>query len=228
MGFPRQEYWSGLPFPSPGLRMYRILYKFKSKKSKKIQSVSGQKNRTLHQRKHINGKYAHENLFNNTSHLFIVQSLSHAWLLAIPWTAAWQPCLSFTIFFRACSNSCPLSQWCHPTISSSVAPFSSCLLSFPASGSFPVSQFFASGSQSIGASASASAFPVNIQGWVPLGWTGSPLGVIGFLCLASVEHDVLRPQHGWTSKHHAQNRSQSECHTLCDSIDTRGPEEAGP
>ena len=78
MGFPRQEYWSGLPFPSPGLRMYRILYKFKSKKSKKIQSVSGQKNRTLHQRKHINGKYAHENLFNNTSHLFIVQSLSHA------------------------------------------------------------------------------------------------------------------------------------------------------
>ena len=137
MGFPRQECWSGLPFPSPGLRMYRILCKFKSKKSKKIQSVSGQKNRTLHQRKHINGKYAHENMFNNTSHLFIVQSLSHAWLLAIPWTAAWQPCLSFTIFFRACSNSCPLSQWCHPTISSSVAHFSSCPESFPTSGSFP-------------------------------------------------------------------------------------------
>ena len=172
MGFPRQECWSGLPFPSPGLRMYRILCKFKSKKSKKIQSVSGQKNRTLHQRKHINGKYAHENMFNNTSHLFIVQSLSHAWLLAIPWTAAWQPCLSFTIFFRACSNSCPLSQWCHPTISSSVAPFSSCLLSFPASGSFPVSQVFASGSQSIGASASASVFKMNIQGWFPLGLTG--------------------------------------------------------
>ena len=63
---------------------------------------------------------------------------------------------------RACSNSCPLSQWCHPTISSSVAPFSSCLQSFPPSESFPVSQFFTSGSQSIRASASASVLPVNI------------------------------------------------------------------
>ena len=63
----------------------------------------------------------------------------------------------------ACSNSCPLSQWCHPTISSSVVPFSSCLQSFPASGSFPMSQFFASGGQSIGASASASVLPMNIQ-----------------------------------------------------------------
>ena len=72
------------------------------------------------------------------------------------------------------SNSCPLSQWCHPTISSSVIPFSSSILSFPASGSFPTTQFFASGSQSIGASASASAsvLPVNIQGWFPLGLTG--------------------------------------------------------
>ena len=63
----------------------------------------------------------------------------------------------------ACSNSCPLSQWCHPTISSSVAPFSSCLQPFPVSGSFPVSQFFASGGQSIGVSASASVLPKNIQ-----------------------------------------------------------------
>ena len=62
----------------------------------------------------------------------------------------------------ACSNSCPLSRWCHPTISSSVIPFF-CLQYFPASGSFPMSQFFASGSQSIGASASASVFPMNIQ-----------------------------------------------------------------
>ena len=68
-----------------------------------------------------------------------------------------------------CLNSCPLSQWCHPTISSSVIPFSSCLQSFPASGSFPVSQLFASGGQSIGASASASVLPVNIQGLLPLG-----------------------------------------------------------
>ena len=70
------------------------------------------------------------------------------------------------------SNSCPLSPWCHPTISSSVIPFSSCLQSFPASGSFPMSQFFTSGGQRIGASASASVLPMNIQDWFPLGWTG--------------------------------------------------------
>ena len=73
---------------------------------------------------------------------------------------------------RTCSNSCLLSQWCHPTISSSVVPFSSCLQSFPASRSFPMSQFFASSGQSIGASASATVLPVNIQDWFPLGWTG--------------------------------------------------------
>ena len=72
---------------------------------------------------------------------------------------------------RACSNSCPLSQWCHPIISSSVVPFSSHLQSFPASGSFPMSQFFASGSQRIGVSASASILPINIQDWFPLGLT---------------------------------------------------------
>ena len=73
---------------------------------------------------------------------------------------------------RACSKSCPSSWWSHPTISSSVIPFSSCLQSFPASGSFPVSQFFASGGQSIGALASASVLPMNIQDWFPLGLTG--------------------------------------------------------
>ena len=70
------------------------------------------------------------------------------------------------------SNTCPLSRWCHPTISSSVIPFSSCLQPFPASESFPVSQLFASGGQNIGVSASASALPMNNQGWFPLGWTG--------------------------------------------------------
>ena len=73
---------------------------------------------------------------------------------------------------RACSNSCPSSRWCHPTILSSVVPFSSHLQSFPSSGSFPTSQFFASGSQSIGVSASASVLQMNIQDWFPLGWTG--------------------------------------------------------
>ena len=72
----------------------------------------------------------------------------------------------------AYSNSYPLSQWCHPTISSSVIPFSSCPQYFPASGSFPMSQFFASGGQSIGVSASASVLPMNIQDSFPLGLTG--------------------------------------------------------
>ena len=72
----------------------------------------------------------------------------------------------------ACSNSCPLSWWCHPTISSSVVPFSSCLQSFPASESFPMSQFFALGSQSIRASTWASVLPMNIQDWFPLGLPG--------------------------------------------------------
>ena len=79
------------------------------------------------------------------------------------------PCPSPT--FRAWSSSCPLSQWCHPTISFSVVPFSSCLQSFPASGSFPMSHLFTSSSQNIGASASASVLPMNIQDWLALGLT---------------------------------------------------------
>ena len=80
------------------------------------------------------------------------------------------PCPSSTP--RAYSNSYPSSQWCHLTISSSVVPFSSCPQSFPASGSFQMSQFFASGGQSIGVSASTSVLPMNIQDWFPLGWAG--------------------------------------------------------
>ena len=72
---------------------------------------------------------------------------------------------------RVYPNSCPLSRWCHPTISSSVVPFS-CPQSFPASGSFPVSQLFASGGWSTGVSVSASVLPMNTQDWFPLGWTG--------------------------------------------------------
>ena len=80
------------------------------------------------------------------------------------------PCPSPTP--RAYPNSCPLSGWCHPTISSSVIPFPFCLHSFPAAGSFPMNHFFASGGQSIGVSASASVLPMNIQDWFPLGLTG--------------------------------------------------------
>ena len=80
------------------------------------------------------------------------------------------PCPSPTP--RVCPNPCPLSRWCHPTILSYVVPFSSCPQSFPASGSFPVSQLFSSGGQSIRVSASTSVPPVNTQDWSPLGWTG--------------------------------------------------------
>ena len=80
------------------------------------------------------------------------------------------PCSSPTP--RACSNSCPSSWWCHPTISSSVIPFASCFQSFPASGSFLMSRLFTSDAQSIGASASVSVLAVNTQDWSPFGWTG--------------------------------------------------------
>ena len=100
-----------------------------------------------------------------------VQSLSHVQLFATPRIAAGQVSLSVANS-QSLLKLMSLSQWCHPTISSYVVPLSSCLQSFPASGSFPMSQFFASGGQSIGVSASASVIPVTIQDWFPLGWTG--------------------------------------------------------
>ena len=101
-----------------------------------------------------------------------VQSLSHVWIFATPWFTqhARPPCPSPTP--EVCSNSCPSSRWGHPTISSSVIPFSSCLQFCPASGSFPLTQFFASGGHSIGVSSSASVLPINTQDWFPLGLTG--------------------------------------------------------
>ena len=99
-----------------------------------------------------------------------VQSLSCVWLHGLQ--HARSPCPSPTPGVR--SNSCPSSRWCHPTISSSVVPFSSRLQSFPASGSFPMSQFFTSGGQRIGVSASASVLPMNIQDRFPLGLVWSP------------------------------------------------------
>ena len=100
-----------------------------------------------------------------------VQLLSRVWLFVTPWTAARRaPCPSPTP--RVYSNSCTLSQWCHPTVLFSVIPFSSCLQSFPGSESFPMSQFFTSSGQSIGVSASTAVLPMNIQDLFPLGWTG--------------------------------------------------------
>ena len=115
--------------------------------------------------------FQNDSFFSVLSKGSSVQSLSHVQLCDTHGLQhARLPCPSPTP--KACLNSCPSSRWCHPTISSSVVPFSSHLQSFPASGSFPVSQFFASGGQSIGVSASASVLPVNIQDWFPLGWTG--------------------------------------------------------
>ena len=101
----------------------------------------------------------------------VVQLLSCVWLFMTAWTAAHQASLSFTISWSLPKWS-PLSWWCHPTISSSVVPFSSCLQFFPTSVSFPMSWLFSSGGQCIGASASASVLPMNIQGWFPLRLTG--------------------------------------------------------
>ena len=100
-----------------------------------------------------------------------VQSLSRVRLFATPWTAAHQASLSISTT-GVHSNSRPLSQWCHPTISSSVIPFSSCPQSLPASESFPMSQLFAWGGQSTGVSALASFLPKKSQGWSPSEWTG--------------------------------------------------------
>ena len=127
-----------------------------------------------------------------------VKLLSHVRLFVTPWTVLHTklPCSSPTP--RAYSNSCPLSQWCHPTISTSVIPFFSHLQSFPASGSFKMSQLFALGGQSIGVSDSASVLPKNIQGWFPLGWASwiSLLSVFYWL-MASTEHLRFK---GWGNK----------------------------
>ena len=103
--------------------------------------------------------------------IFVFQSLSPVRLFATPWTAAHQASLS-SPSPRACSNPCPFNQWCHPTILCSVVPFSSCLQSFLASGSFLTSCLFASGGQSVGALISVSVLLMNIQDWFPLGLIG--------------------------------------------------------
>ena len=100
-----------------------------------------------------------------------LQWLSRVRLFATSWTTARQTSLSFTNS-GSLLNLMSISRWCHPTISSSVIPFSSCPQPLLASGSFPRSQLFAWGGQSIGVSASASVLPMNTQDWSPLGWTG--------------------------------------------------------
>ena len=101
-----------------------------------------------------------------------VQSVTYIMPFAIPWTAAWGSFPVLHCLPEFSQTHVHHESWCHPTISSSVTPFSSCSQSFPASGSFPVSQLLTSSGQSSRASISASVLPMNIQGWFPLGFTG--------------------------------------------------------
>ena len=134
--------------------------------------------------------------YNSVNQPYIM--FSHIWLSVTPWTAACQVSLSITNS-GACSNSCLSSQWCHPTISSSVIPFFSCLQSFLASGFFPMSQFFASGGQSIGVSTSSSVLPMNIQDCMQPGFTVHHL--LPALAQTHVHRvgDAIQPSHPLSS-----------------------------
>ena len=149
MEFSRQNYWSGYQFPSPGdFPNPGIEPRCLALQADSLPSELPGKPHSV--------QFSHWVMSNSLQ----PHGLQHARF----------PCPTPTP--RAYSYSCPLSQWCHPTISSSVVPFSSLVQSFPASESFPVSQFFKSGGQSIEVSASASVLPINIQDWFPLGLTG--------------------------------------------------------
>ena len=152
-------------------------------------------------------------------HFSSVQLLSCVWLFATHGVQhARPPCPSPTP--GACWNSWPLSWWCHPTISSSAVPFSSCLQSFPASGSFPMSRLFASGGQSIGASASATVLPMNIQGRFPLGLTGFisllSKGLSRVFSSTTVEkHQFFGTQPSlWSSSHIYTRQDQERNHSF--------------
>ena len=147
MGFSRQEYWSGLPLSSPRDLPYPEI------EPESLASLA------------LAGGF-----FTSFSSVQFSCSVVSDSLRPYELQHARPPCLSPTP--RVFSNSCPSSRWCHSAISSSVVPFSSCPQSLPASGSFPVSQLFASGGESIQVSASASVLPMNTQDWSPLGWTG--------------------------------------------------------
>ena len=153
MEFSKQEYWSGLPFPTPG--------------DLPDQGIEP----TFFVSPALAGKFFTTVPPGKPKHLLLLFSLSvmsnSLWLHARQHSRL--PCPSLTP--RTCSDSCPLSQWCHPTILSSDVRFSSCLQSFPASWSFLMSQLFVSGGQSTGVSASASVLPMNIQDWFTLGLT---------------------------------------------------------
>ena len=125
---------------------------------------------------------------------------------ATPWTVAHRPpCPSPTP--GTCSNSCPLSWWCHPTILSSVVPFSSSLQSFPAPGSFPMSQIFATGDQSIGASASTLVLPMNIQDWL----ISFRIDWLDLLAIQATLKSLLQHHRSKASIHTPRNWTQISC-----------------
>ena len=162
MGFSRQEYWSGLPFPSPGdlsdpgielgcpaLEADALTSEPPGKPPQPIKWC-------------LNGLLWEMLFYQLLTNLPTLQFSSFAQSCATPWTAACQASLSI-INSWSLPNSCPSSRYCHPIISSSVVPFSSCPQSFPASGSFRMGQLFSSGGQSIGVSVSTSVSPMNIH-----------------------------------------------------------------
>ena len=128
----------------------------------------GVKNRLLDSLGEGKGGMISENSIETCIFSSVAQSCPTLWPHEPQYTS--HPCSSPTP--GVYPNSCPLSQWCHPTISSSIVPYSSCPQSFPASGSFQMNQLFASGGQNTGVSASTSVLPMNTQEWSPLGWTG--------------------------------------------------------
>ena len=200
MKFSRQEYWSGLPFPPPGdppnagikprtpaLQADSLPSELFEKPLPRLGEILENKFDLgeswlifLHHKVSVNCLscyacpiYATIILFKwgaNATSVQFSRSVMFNSLRPHEPQHARPPCPSPTPCVH--TNPCPLSCWCHPTISSSVVPFSSCPQSFPASMSFPMSQFLASGGQRIGVSASASVLPMNTQDWSPLGWTG--------------------------------------------------------
>ena len=141
-------------------------------KTLKLGKIEGRRTRGWHRMRWLDG-------INDSMDISSVQSLSSVqFIWSVVSDSLWPHDLQHARLPRPSPtpgvypNSCPSSRWCHPTISSSVIPFYSCLQPFPASRSFQMSQFFASGGQSIGVSASTSVLPMNTQDWSPLGWTG--------------------------------------------------------
>ena len=167
MAFSRQEYWSGVPLPSPCSRLKDLKCQEGGHVFRVILVSAGY--RICKCFPSLWSFYFLDKFIPKFSSVQFSCSVVSDSLRPRGPQHARPPCPSPTPGIHP--NSCPLSWWCHPTISSSVIPFSSCPQSFPASGSFQMSQPFTSGGQSIGVSASTSVLPVNTQDWSPLGWT---------------------------------------------------------